>query len=81
MKRKITLLTGILGLIFVFLLYFTDVLTPNVEYVRLKNGKEFKNVPVKWTSRVNVFIDGEKYTHYDIDSISRSNWLFFKNNP
>jgi hypothetical protein len=71
MKRKLSAITTILGLIFVSLLYFTDYLTPNVKYVRLKSGKEFKDVPVKWTSRRNVIIDSKEYYHYDIDSISK----------
>ncbi len=71
MKRKIVIITGILGIIFVNLLHFTDLFTPNVEYVRLKNGKEFRNVPVKWPNRADVMIDGQRYNNYDIDSLVR----------
>ena len=62
---------AILSPVFIYVIYFTDLITPNCNYVRLKDGTEFRNVPVRWPSDIDVVIDGNYYTTYDIDSISR----------
>ena len=61
----------VVGFIFIYLLYFTNAIAPKAEYIRLKNGKEFRNVPVIWPNRVDVIIDGQRYSNYDIDSMVR----------
>jgi hypothetical protein len=72
--QKMSIVMLVVGFIFIYLLYFTnaaDAIAPKAEYIRLKNGKEFRNVPVRWPNRVDVIIDGQRYSNYDIDSMVR----------
>lgn len=73
MKKSKIIMFALLpiGAALIYLINFTDVLTPKAEYVRLKNGQEFRDVPVRWPSDVDVVIDGTWYTQYDIDSLVR----------
>lgn len=73
MTRKskiIWIAMAVLSPVFIFIIYGTDLISPKAEYVRLKNGKEFHNVPFRTTSDIDVYIDGEHYTNYDIDSLA-----------
>jgi hypothetical protein len=63
-------LMGVVGFVFIYILYGTDLISPKAEYVRLKNGKEFHNVPFRQTSDFDVYIDGNYYTKFDIDSLA-----------
>lgn len=71
-SRKMLIAMAILSPIFIYIIYFTNAINyiaPRVDYVRLKNGKEFRNVPMTYPSDIDVVIDGERYTIYDIDSL------------
>ena len=73
MKRKHKIMWFgmlIVGSAFIYTLYGTDLISPKVEYIRLKNGKEFHNVTFRTTSDIDVYIDGEHYTNFDIDSLA-----------
>jgi hypothetical protein len=73
-NQKISIVMFLVGMLFIYLLYFTnaaDYIAPKAEYVRLKNGKEFRDVPMRWPNRVDVIIDGQRYNQYDIDSLVR----------
>jgi hypothetical protein len=61
----------VISVIAIYIMYGTDLVSPTYSYVRLKDGTEFKNVSVKWTSDVDVRIDGKYYTNFDIDSLAR----------
>jgi len=39
-------------------------------YVRLKNGTEFRDVPVKRVDDIGFKINGNYYTEFDIDSLA-----------
>ena len=65
---------AVLSPILMYIIYFTDLpdlIAPRAEYVRLKNGKEFKDVPIRYPSNEKVIINGEHYMIYDIDSLVR----------
>ena len=57
--------------VFMYVIYGTDILSPTYDYVRLKDGTEFHNVPVTFPSDIDVKIDGKYYTQFDIDSLAR----------
>lgn len=59
----------VISLIMIYVINFTMVLMPTVEYVRLKSGKEFKNVKVAKRGD-NYEIDGKLYFVSQIDSMS-----------
>lgn len=60
----------IIGFVFIYLLYFTNLIGPTYSYVRLKNGTEFRNVKVKRVDDMGFTIDGSYYTEFDIDSLA-----------
>lgn len=68
-KVKIIIMV-VLTPILLFIIYGTDLVAPKAEYVRLTNGKEFHNVSFRQTSDFDVYIDGEYYTKFDIDSLA-----------
>ena len=70
-RKQIFIGMGIVGFILIYIINFTDAFSLKYEYVRLKNGREFHNVPVRWPSDIDVCIDGTYYTKFDIDSLAR----------
>jgi hypothetical protein len=70
-NKKLLIVMLLVTPVFMYILYGTDLITPKVEYVRLKNGQEFRNVPMRWPSDIDVIIDGKHYTNFDIDSLVR----------
>jgi hypothetical protein len=67
-KNKMTI-GLIVSIVAITIINFTDIFSPTYSYVRLRNGTEFHNVPVKWTSDIHVRIDGEYYLDSNIDSL------------
>ena len=58
--------------IFIYIIYFTNLVSPTYQYVRLKNGKEYRDVTVRYSSDIDVVLDGQYYiTTFDIDSLVR----------
>jgi hypothetical protein len=71
-KHKIIWLTMLLLTpIFIYIIYFTDLIAPTYKYVRMKDGTEYHDVKLKWVSDHDVRVDGTYYTQFDIDSLSR----------
>jgi len=73
MKRKHKIMWFgmlIVGSAFIYTLYGTDLLSPKAEYIRLKNGQEFHNVPIRQVDNMGYRIDGTYYTQFDIDSLA-----------
>lgn len=71
MRSKRRMLIGlIIAMVAITIINFTDILSPTYSYVRLKDGTEFHNVPVKRTGDIHIRIDGTYYTEFDIDSLS-----------
>lgn len=63
---------AVLSPIFIYMIYFTKLLSPTYQYVRLKNGKEYRNITVRYSSDIDVVLDGQYYiTTFDIDSLVR----------
>lgn len=69
-SRIILLVLAALTPFIMYIIYGTDLISPKAEYVRLKNGKEFHNVSFRQTSDFDVYIDGNYYTKFDIDSLA-----------
>tara|TARA_R110000772_G_scaffold223563_5_gene334136 strand:- start:2317 stop:2538 length:222 start_codon:yes stop_codon:yes gene_type:complete len=72
MKRNKKLLIVLLLLTpaIIYIIYFTDSLSIKYSYVRLKNGTEFRDVPVKRVDDIGFRINGNYYTEFDIDSLA-----------
>lgn len=69
-SRIVLLVLAALTPFIMYIIYGTDLISPKAEYVRLKNGKEFHNVSFRQTSDFDVYIDGNYYTKFDIDSLA-----------
>jgi hypothetical protein len=72
MKRNKKLLIVLLLLTpaIIYIIYFTDSLSIKYSYVRLKNGTEFRDVPVKRVDDIGFRINENYYTEFDIDSLA-----------
>jgi hypothetical protein len=69
-SRIILIAMAILTPVFIFGIYGTDLLSPKAEYIRLKNGTELHDVPVRKVDDYGYRIDGTYYTQFDIDSLA-----------
>ena len=71
-RSKRRMLIGlIVAMVAITIINFTDVFSTTYSYVRLKDGTEFHDVPVRRTSDYHIRIDGEYYNDFEIDSLSR----------
>ena len=55
----------------IYIINFTSTMSPRYDYVKLRSGKEFRNVKVRWDHN-SVIIDSQKYGIEQLDSISES---------